>query len=184
MIKDIEGDIVECGVGQGHSFLIFAFLVKEELKGRKLWGFDSFEGFPQPSNEDRSLRNAQKGEWGDTSVKSVLNLLKQYGIEANFIDSQITLVKGFFNESLKKYRGSKIALLHIDADLYESYLTVLRQLYPKVAKGGLVVFDEYMETGNLLNFPGAQKAIDECFGDSVQAFSRDKATGKYYLVKK
>lgn len=184
MIKDIDGDVVECGIGHGHSFLILAFMVKEELKGRKLWGFDSFEGFPHPLNMDISPRNAKKGEWSDTSIQSIISLLRTYEIDENFIDSQITIVKGFFNESLKKYRGSEIALLHIDVDLYESYHDVLRELYPVVTKGGLILFDEYMETGNLINFPGAQKAIDEYLGERISEFSRDRATGKYYLVKK
>jgi hypothetical protein len=184
LVNDAEGDIVECGVGHGISLLYFAFLVKNEMKGRKVWGFDSFEGFPEYSEKDNINHKKRKGGWKDTSVWGVRNLLITSGLDANFIDSQITLVKGFFNDSLPKYRGSGIALLHLDVDLYDSYLTSLEELYPKVNVGGAVLFDEYLGTRDHLKFPGAQRAIDEYFGENKSQILRDKITGKYYLIKK
>jgi len=184
LIKGVDGDIVECGVWKGVSLLMFSFLVKDEMKGRKLWGFDSFEGFPEPSIQDKSERNLKKGEYGNTSINEIKNLLIKSGLDEGFVRSQITLVKGFFNESLVKYTGSSIALLNLDVDLYDSYLTTLRELYPKVARGGVILFDEYMGTDEHLKFPGAQKAIDEYFGENRSSISRDKIIGKYYIVKK
>ncbi|KHE92970.1 MAG: TylF/MycF family methyltransferase [Candidatus Scalindua rubra] len=184
LIKGIDGDIVECGVWKGVSLLMFSFLVRDEMKGRKLWGFDSFEGFPEPSIQDKSERDLKKGEYGNTSINEIKNLLIKSGLDEGFVRSQITLVKGFFNESLVKYTGSSIALLNLDVDLYDSYLTTLRELYPKVARGGVILFDEYMGTDEHLKFPGAQKAIDEYFGENRSLISRDKVIGKYYLIKK
>ena len=94
-----------------------------------------------------------------------------------------TLVKGFFEESLLKYTGKQIALLHLDADLYESYKTSLELLYTKIPKGGVVAFDEYMGTFEHINFPGAKKAIDEFFGGRNYEIIRDQAFGKYYVIK-
>ena len=45
-------------------------------------------------------------------------------------------------------------------DLYQSYLDVLRQLWPRVRVGGVVAFDEYFDVAA---FPGAKAAIDEFF---------------------
>jgi len=183
-ISNVKGDIVECGVGQGESLIMLASLVKKELKGRNIWGFDSFEGFPQPGKEDKSIRNAREGEWGDTSVYIVRNSLINAGLDDEFIESQINLVKGFFEKSLSKYTGSSIALLHLDVDLYKSYLTALNKLYPKVTKGGVILFDEYIGTIDHLHFPGAQKAINEFFKDNKSLLSRHPLTGKYYFIKK
>ena len=177
MIKDIDGDIVECGVAAGNSLLLFAFLAKEEMKGRKIWGFDSFEGFPAPSKQDNSMRNPQRGQYGDTSIQVVRQLLINSGLDKEFVTSQITLVKGFFNT------GDSIALLHLDVDLYDSYLTSLKELYPKVAIGGAVLFDEYLNGFEQLFWPGAQEAIDEYFKDEKSVILRDKIKGKYYLIK-
>lgn len=182
-IKDIKGDVVECGVGRGRSLLLFSYLVKDEMCGRKIWGFDSFEGFPEPTDNDESERKSHKGEWNDVSIQKVLNFLSRGGVDSEFIKSQITLIKGYFNESVHKYRGEGIALLHLDGDLYESYKDPLKTLFPKVVPGGIVMFDEYLNTTEHLKFPGGQKAIDEYFGNEVSHFKRDAGTGKYYYIK-
>lgn len=63
--RDIMGDIVECGLGEGNTFAMLAYLMGSENRQlpRTLWGFDSFEGWPEPDASDTSPRNPQKGEW-------------------------------------------------------------------------------------------------------------------------
>ena len=51
----------------------------------------------------------------------------------------------------------KIALLHIDVDVYKPSATILNHLLDKVVKGGLVVFDDYGTVA------GETRAIDEYF---------------------
>jgi len=181
-IKGIEGDIVECGVGYGDSFIMLSILAKREGIGRRVWGFDSFEGFPQPTAEDHSIRNPTKGEW-----KSDLGLVRQRllmaGLDEHFVNRQATLVKGFFEDSLHLFRGQHIALLHLDCDLYQSYKTCLETLFPLVQTNGIIAFDEYVNTMQLASFPGAQKAIDEYLGERLSLILSDKETGQYYLVK-
>lgn len=181
-IRNVPGDIVECGVGRGDSLLMLALLAKDEGAERKLWGFDSFEGLPEPSDADHSPRRPKRGQiaW---SIYSVQKRLLDSGLPADFFYSQITLVKGLFQDTLKEYRGESIALLHADVDLYESYLTVLESLYPKVTPGGVVAFDEYLNTFELLHWPGARKAIDEYFAGRPEQIMRDERSGKYFLSK-
>ena len=45
----------------------------------------------------------------------------------------------------------------MDCDLYESYKTVLELCLPRMAEGGLIVFDEYGTEA----WPGAKRAADE-----------------------
>lgn len=182
LVSDIEGDIVECGVGKGRSLLLLALLCREEEKGRQIWGFDSFEGFPEPTEEDTSPRNARKGEIR-ADIMRVRALLQEAQLDDLFMRSKVILVKGFFNESLQKYAGQGIALLHIDADLYQSYLDTLNILYDKVRPGGVIAFDEYMDGITHVNYPGAKTAIDEFFADKPFALRRDKQYGKYYVIK-
>lgn len=47
-VKDVEGDIVECGVSIGHGALCFLLLSEFIGVERTYYGFDSFEGFPVP----------------------------------------------------------------------------------------------------------------------------------------
>ncbi len=179
LIDGVQGSVVECGVGKGRSFLYLSYLIQKEGKSRLLWGFDSFEGFPEPAPEDAGERNPQKGEWSDgINIARIRNVLTVAGIGEQWIQTNVRLVKGFFNESLGTYDGAPIALLHVDADLYQSYMDVLRELFPKVAKNGVVLFDEYNEAA----WPGAKKAVDEFFRDMPYEIKRHPS-GKYYLIK-
>lgn len=136
VINNIEGSIVECGVGKGQSFLYLNFHAFWEKKNRMVWGLDSFEGFPEPAEEDAGPRNPQKGEWSDTSERDMWRLLRDSGLPDDWLRSNVRIVKGFFEKSLSEYRGGPIAFLHIDADLYESYREALTVLYPLVVRGG------------------------------------------------
>jgi len=193
MIRKLDGDVVECGVGMGRSIMMFAFLVKDSGGGRHLYGFDSFEGFPEPTIEDRDDSpeprkiNPQKGQY-----KTPLNHVWQFLLnnltdtrgkrDEQFVNTHITLIKGYFNQTLLDYPGKQIALLHIDCDLYEGYLTVLETFYHRVVKGGLILFDEY----NLKEWPGATKAVDSFFNkidDSDYKFIYDETIRRSYVVK-
>jgi len=183
LVEKIEGDIVECGVGWGRSLLHLLYLIQLEAKDRNVWAFDSFEGFPEPTAEDRSERNVKKGEWR-SDIKLIQKMLSEAGLTEDFLKSKLIIIKGFFDESLKNYRGGKIALLHIDVDIYKSYVSVLNQLYDKIEKGGIIIFDEYINTNEIIKFPGAKKAIDDFFTGREEIIIRDKIYGKYFAVKK
>ena len=182
-IKNLDGDVVECGVGWGSSFVQLAICVRLENRGRKLWGFDSFEdGFPPSSDEDKSVYGQPKeGGWA-TDINSTFQKIKAVGIDKLFMRYQISLIKGFFKDTLPDYHGNKIALLHIDADLYNSYRDAYTYLFPKVVQGGIIIFDEYLNTTEIAKFPGAKKAIDETFLKEC-ILKREEASGKYYAVK-
>ena len=102
--------------------------------------------------------------------------------DEQFTNKHITLIKGYFNQTLSNYTGKQIALLHIDCDLYDGYLTVLETFYHRVVKGGLILFDEY----DVKSFPGATKAVDSFLSkldDSDYKFIYDETISKYYVVK-
>jgi len=167
-IKHLEGDIVECGVGKGRSFMVLGFLARNQH--RELVGYDSFEGFPEPSEEDNSPRNPKKGEWNYIKPFDVFESFKTAYVNSD----DLQVVGGFFKTTIPMYQG-QIALLHLDCDLYESYQVCLKHLYPKVVKGGIVLFDEYNDP----NWPGATKAVDEYGLKPI----KDEESGKYYCIK-
>ena len=61
------------------------------------------------------------------------------------VDNPLHVVKGWFADTfpVEAPKIDQIAVLHIDADWYESVKLVLRTFYPKVAPGGWVIFDDY-----------------------------------------
>ncbi len=177
-VRDIEGDIVECGVSIGHGALLFTLMSEYLGKMRDYWGFDSFEGFPDPTDKDETTPITGRGFWA-SPPEVVLKVLRDGRIPEDVIRERIHLVKGWFQDTLPRYQGT-IALLHLDCDLYESYKLALETLYDKVAPGGIVLFDEYGDR----RWPGATKAIDEFFADRTEKpRPHEKCTWKYFVRK-
>ena len=189
-IVSVPGEIVECGVGKAKSFQMLAILMNQYGRKEKLWGFDSYEGYPEPTKEDESPRKRVAGEWNFLGDHLVVDVLRHAGIQDELL-SRVKLVKGFVEETLPKTKDQMgpIALLHLDINLYSGYKACLENLFPKVAKGGVVLFDEYMNRNDLEACPGAKKAIDEYFAGlpavagKPYKIERDERYGKYFVVK-
>ena len=185
LLEGVEGDVVECGVASGTTLSILASLVRSSGINRHTWGFDSWQGLPEPDKEDLALAKscAKKGMFGEANVEFVLENLRWCGFDDSEIKNRVTLVKGLFCDTLPCYRGPDIALLHIDADLYGSYKDALRYLWPKVSAGGIIAFDEYQEPDT---WPGARQAIDEFFNQLAPGsvkLNKDALFNRYYAVK-
>lgn len=180
-IRDIDGDVVECGVGWGRSFYMLCLCDRCFDKPRRYYGFDSFEGFPEPHPEDEPEHRAyaRKGHYR-TRQDAVLKFLRNSGIDQAFLDSKMSLIPGFFEHTLEHYNGKQVAFLHLDVDLYQSYKETLEFFYPKIAPGGIIAFDEYQDTAK---YPGAQKAIDEFFSGKPEKLEHSPRIDRYYTVK-
>ena len=72
----------------------------------------------------------------------------------------VTYHSGTFSETLPKFKED-IDILHLDCDLYQSYLDVLDNIYNNVKETGSVIFDEYYS----LKYPGARIAVNEFFSN-------------------
>lgn len=156
--KDVPGDVVECGVWKGYSLASIAAKLKSLGSRKRLWAFDSFEGLPAPTSPDRLADGfhpkALKGHFGDTNLEVVKRKLSVVGYEP------VVLKPGWFDKTLHE-APAPLSLVFLDCDLYESYRVCLRELWPKLSPGGIMVFDEYYSK----KYPGARKAIDEYFAD-------------------
>lgn len=164
-IAAVPGDIVECGVSTGHGILYWSLLCELTGQHRTVWGFDSFAGFPPSTEADRKAdRSFYTQEHDYTSPpEMVMKVLSDGRVADEFVSTSVRLVKGYFEDSLSRYDG-RIALLHLDCDLYESIRTCLDRLYDRVQPGGVIMIDEYDDP----NFPGARQAVDEFFRDKPE----------------
>lgn len=167
-IKDVEGDILEFGVGNGKSFFIWASALKFFGINKTIYGFDSFEGFPVAAKEDLGTRVTEVGKKvsGWTQIKDpefITNFITQDEsldrAKSLFEDGvpEIKMIKGFFDKTTDAI-PEKIAFLHLDADMYESTIIPLRHCLPRMSKGSIILFDEYHEFDR---WPGVKKAVDE-----------------------
>tara|TARA_B100000787_G_scaffold170082_2_gene163886 strand:- start:2394 stop:3080 length:687 start_codon:yes stop_codon:yes gene_type:complete len=150
-IKKMNGAIVECGVFKGTSFSRFAML--RELIGNpkknKLIAFDVFnDNFPNTKhvNEKKQRAHWLKTAGGSSIATSQLNkIFKKKKIE------NYELVKGDVLKTIPEYlkinSDLKISLLNIDIDFVETTECVLENFYPRVSKGGIIIFDNYEGIG-------------------------------------
>ena len=178
LVEQVEGRIVECGVGPGRSIFAFSLLTQFVARSREIWGFDTFEGMPAPTTQDGEANRNMAGVWVYPQAQ-VVDLLEHNGLDPTFVRNKITFVPGLLDESLPHYDGGPIALLHLDIDFYESYRTALKYLWPHVAAGGIVVFDEYLKP----SWPGATQAVDEFFAERPEQIEVSPIYDRYYVVK-
>lgn len=186
-ISTLNGCVVEAGVGQGRGLAIWTALSLREGKNRKIWAFDSFEGFPSLVAEDEASDNFIRGlaEYKKFDIPYVRSTLNEFGISYVDIDRMISVVKGFIPASCEMYNGGAIALLYLDLDIYEGYRDALTYFFDKVAPGGVVVFDEYLKPLDAHKWPGASKAINEFLESKnlLQSVRVCDLTGNRYLIK-
>ena len=161
--RDLAGSVVQCGVYKGQTLATLAWLMREAGDTRTIFGFDSFCGSPQPSPQDAidgAFKHFHMPEyWADTSELRVRNFFTDLGL-----GQDVTLVPGYFEESLPTVSIESISLVILDCDLYESYKMCLRHLWPHVVSGGWGVFDEYFSP----KYPGARIAVDQFFADKPE----------------
>lgn len=151
----VSGSIVEMGCGRGGCG---AVMLKASKRPRNVWLFDSFEGLSEPSVKDRvgTKKEAGKVQKGYLAV-SKESPLEIAGLIAPDAVSRLHVVKGWFQDSLPAVKSEigDIAILRLDADLYEPTLYCLREMYDKVTVGGYIVIDDYKK------WIGARKALFE-----------------------
>jgi hypothetical protein len=141
--NNIPGDFIEAGVWRGGATIFMRGVLKANNQAiRKVWVADSFEGLPKPD-----AKNYPADHGLDMSILSELSV-SQETVRQNFqrfglLDDRVLFLKGFFKDSLPNAPIDQLAVLRIDADMYESTLQALTYLYPKLSPGGWVIIDDY-----------------------------------------
>ena len=159
----IEGEIVECGVWRGGSMLAVArTLLELGDTSRNLYLFDTFEGMSEPTENDRMYSGQAAAElleghdreervWAYAPLDGVRELLTNAG----YPNDKLHFVKGKVEHTIPEAGPERIALLRLDTDWYESTKHELDHLYPRLARGGVLIIDDYG------HWQGARKAVDE-----------------------
>ncbi len=179
-IMNVHGSIVECGVLYGGGLMTWAQLseVYEPLNHlRHVIGFDTFEGFCDLSEKDRSPL-AKQGCRGGLAIDTYEDLKRAIALydQNRFLKhiDKVRLVRGDVCQTLPRYIEDNpylvVALLWLDFDVYEPTLAALRHLVPRIPKGGIIAFDEL----NHEVWPGETVAVMEEIGLSnlrIERFS-------------
>ena len=170
-ILHVNGSIIEAGVLHGGGTLAWGKLssiLEPTNHTRKIFGFDTFEGFPSVDQKDKndtdgSLVNV--GELKGSTFESVVEAISIYDENRPLSHiPKVQLVKGDIEKTvpsfIKKNPHLVVSMLYLDADLYTPTKIMLEAFLPKMPKGAIVVFDEL----NAKMFPGETIAVEEVVG--------------------
>ena len=105
---------------------------------RRLWLYDSFEGLPETSEKDGERAKEFVGKCLG-SVQDVRNVLKIIGAD----EEMVTIKKGWFDKTFNEELPDKVALLHLDADWYDSIMAILDTFYELIPAGGGIILDDF-----------------------------------------
>ena len=147
----VKGSVVECGVFRGFGLMAWAKLstmLEPENLTRRIYGFDTFQGFPSVAVQDQSaFSDAQPGELCADSYEELQQLIREYDRD-RFLGHipKVELIRGDITKTAPDFVASRphlmVSLLYLDADMYEPTKVALETFLPRMPKGALVAFDE------------------------------------------
>lgn len=150
--NNVAGDVVELGCYEGTSALFEQRMLQALAPEKKLWLYDSFEGLPEKTAEDASvLGEAFKG--GELRASKAR-------LQKNFVKAGLRLPevkKAWFYELDPHDLPQQVCFAFLDGDFYESIADSIKLVWPRLAKGGTIIVDDYENP----KLPGAKKAVDE-----------------------
>jgi O-methyltransferase len=140
---NIPGDFIETGAWRGGATIFMRAVLKAyNITDRTVWVADSFQGLPKPTA--RSHKQDREDQlWAFQQLTASLQEVKANFAKYELLDGQVQFLKGWFKDTLPTAPIKQLALLRLDGDMYESTMDALRALYPKLAKGGYVIVDDY-----------------------------------------
>nr|BDD45652.1 hypothetical protein 4 [bacterium] len=151
-VKDVPGDIVECGVFKGTGVLTFLKLKRYYCpnSSKKVIGFDFFDSEQMsqnsPGKDGDHLKTLfeKRGFKHEKGFRAKLEeQIKLYGFgehEFELIEGDISQTAPSFVESRP---GFRVSFLYIDLDVAKPTYDTLKAMWDRVSRGGIVVFDEY-----------------------------------------
>lgn len=158
-VVGLPGHVVECGVFKGVSLVQLAVFRRllESDDSRRIVGFDAFGPFP---GRHDAADTAFVEQWQRNAGPGIPVDELQAALDHKSF-TNVELVPGDILETVPRYVAGhaelKIALLHVDVDVYAPTRAVLEHLYDRVVPGGVVMLDDYPTVA------GATRAVDEFF---------------------
>jgi len=151
-----EYNFVECGVAEGvTSFFILSEIDGEQelIEKSSLYLYDSWSDM-----KDEHLLDSEKHSQGKYKKLSVDRTKKNL----SKFKTKVFFHKGYVPEALLDSDIPKIiCFLHIDLNSSKPTLGALEVFYPKLVKGGIIIFDDYAHSG----YEDTKIVVDEFFKD-------------------
>ena len=164
-LENIPGAAAELGVYRGH----FAKYINRLLPERKLYLFDSFEGFEDSAGAAESFQAAHR----NTAADKVLSLMPN--------PENVSLKPGFFPASLGGLE-EEFCLVSLDVDFYETTLEGLRYFWPRLSKGGYILLHDWANP-TLPQVAAALEQYERELGEKIPSVPICDLNGTLVLTK-
>ena len=166
MTREVPGDIFECGVHKGSSFILFYHLIsifEPYSFNKNLVGFDTFKGF-RSLNSNKDSEELNSDMFSDCNISRLKELIKINDLDRPLSHiERCRLIEGDATKTVPEYLKENpetvVSLLYLDFDIYEPTLCCLKNIMPHMPKGAIVVLDEF----NSKKWKGETLAIKELF---------------------
>ena len=140
----LEGDFVECGVGQGLlSKTIVSYLNFEKIN-KIFFLFDTFEGIPIHQGKDSEIEmmnSMNKTHYHDFSKEDGNYYNQVCKTFSNYHNVQI--IKGVVPESLKDISINKVSFFSVDMNNAFAEIEAIKFFWNKIVNYGIVLLDDY-----------------------------------------
>ncbi len=150
-ILPVKGSVVECGVFRGFGLMSWAKLstiLEPENLTRRVYGFDTFAGFPSiGEKDDNRFAKPIAGDLRSSSFDELTRLIEFYDKD-RFLGHipKVELVRGDITKTAPEFVAAQphllVSLLFIDCDLYEPTKAALEAFVPRMPRGAVLAFDE------------------------------------------
>jgi hypothetical protein len=151
LVLPIKGSIIECGVHRGFGLMAWAKLstmLEPENLTRRIYGFDTFEGFPTIHDKDASgFTTPEQGGLYADSYEELRALIAEYDRD-RFLGhlQKVYLIRGDASQTIPQFMAENphlvVSLLFLDFDLYEPTKVAIERFLPRMPKGAIIAFDE------------------------------------------
>ena len=182
-ILDVNGIIAEFGVRWGQNLALFESfrgIYEPYNYGRKILGFDTFEGFPSVHEKDGDSDIISVGAYSVTKgYEEYLSKILEYHEQESPVShiQKYQLIKGDATVTLEKYLEQHpetiIAFAYFDFDIYQPTKKCLELIKKHITKGTIIGFDEL----NHQDYPGETVALKEVLGLDSYKICRSQYSG-------
>ena len=143
----VQGEVAEFGTMTGKTATALAQSIARYDGSKKLLLFDSFEGLPESQSDiDKSSPHVRSGVWSRGTCQGITSEQLRSMCCKHLPNHRVHVYAGWFSDTLPTVPAdTKLALLHIDSDLYQSAVDVLRYCFAHrvVSRGASIHFDDW-----------------------------------------
>jgi len=151
--KYLEGDFVECGVNKGGlSLTLMEYINFAELKGKKFYLIDTYEGLIEEQISDEEKKHGAKVGGYKECYATVKQTFSRF--------ENAVIVRGVVPDILPEVKPEKVCYLSIDMNCAEPEIAAAEYFWDKMVSGAAMILDDYGWMGQAVQ----KRAFDDFAG--------------------